>query len=111
MLVMVLLDFDSKAHEIYRNWYIDGRLYYHKVIDLKNPHLGIEELRYIDAMKMRYVRKQRKDEKDKMGMALVPRSDNPEDFEFPEMDEFFIYNPKQNYPVGSPSAMGGMGGI
>ncbi len=106
-----LLDFDSKAHEIYRNWYIDGRLYYHKVIDLKNPHLGIEELRYIDAMKMRYVRKQRKDEKDKMGMALVPRSDNPEDFEFPEMDEFFIYNPKAMYPVGSPSSMGGMAGI
>ena len=106
-----LLDFDAKAHEIYRNWYIDGRLYYHKVIDLKNPQNGLEELRYIDAMKMRYVRKQRKDEKDKMGMALVPRSDNPEDFEFPEMDEFFIYNPKASYPVGSPAAMGGMAGI
>ena len=31
-----LLDFDKKAHEIYRNWYIDGRIYYHKIIDLKN---------------------------------------------------------------------------
>ena len=50
-----LLDFDKKAHEIYRNWYVDGRVYYHKIIDLKNPHEGIQELRYIDAIKMRYV--------------------------------------------------------
>ena len=53
-----LMDFDKKAHEIYRNWYVDGRLYYHKIIDLKNPEAGIQELRYIDAMKMRYVRQQ-----------------------------------------------------
>ena len=105
-----LLDFDAKAHEIYRNWYIDGRLYYHKMIDLKNPHNGIEELRYIDAMKMRYVRKQKKKESDKY-KQYVPKSDNPEDFEFPELDEFFIYSPKQSYPVGSPAQLGGMGGI
>ena len=105
-----LLDFDAKAHEIYRNWYIDGRLYYHKMIDLKNPHNGIEELRYIDAMKMRYVRKQKKRESDKY-KQYVPKSDNPEDFEFPELDEFFIYSPKQSYPVGSPAQLGGMGGI
>ena len=55
-----LLDFDKKAHEIYRNWYIDGRIYYHKIIDLKKPEEGIQELRYIDAMKMRYVRQQKK---------------------------------------------------
>ena len=105
-----LLDFDAKAFEIIRNWYIDGRLYYHKVIDLKNPQNGIEELRYIDAMKMRYVRKQKKKESDKY-KKYVPKSDNPEDFEFPELDEFFIYSPKQSYPVGSPAAMGGMGGV
>ena len=105
-----LLDFDAKAHEIYRNWYIDGRLYYHKMIDLKNPHNGIEELRYIDAMKMRYVRKQKKNESDKY-KQYVPKTDNPEDFVFPELDEFFIYSPKQSYPVGSPAQLGGMGGI
>ena len=105
-----LLDFDAKAFEIIRNWYIDGRLYYHKVIDLKNPQNGIEELRYIDAMKMRYVRKQKKKEGDKY-KQYIPKSDSPEDFEFPELDEFFIYSPKQSYPVGSPAAMGGMGGI
>ena len=40
--ILSLLDFDKKAHEIYRNWYIDGRLYYHKVIDMKNPQEGIQ---------------------------------------------------------------------
>ena len=38
-----LLDFDKKAHEIYRNWYVDGRIYYHKIIDLKKPQEGIQE--------------------------------------------------------------------
>ena len=60
-----LLDFDKKSHEIYRNWYIDGRIYYHKIIDLKKPHEGLQELRYIDAMKMRYVRKEKKKDADK----------------------------------------------
>ena len=58
--ILDLLDFDKKSHEIYRNWYIDGRIYYHKIIDLKNPQEGIKELRYIDAMKMRYIRQQKK---------------------------------------------------
>ena len=47
-----ILDFDRKAHEIFRNWYVDGRVYYLKVIDVKNPQAGIQDLRYIDPMKM-----------------------------------------------------------
>ena len=43
-------DFDKKCHEIYRNWYIDGRLYYHKMIDVKKPEEGIKELKYIDPL-------------------------------------------------------------
>ncbi len=108
--VLELLDFDRKAHEIYRNWYVDGRLYYNKVIDLKNPQEGIQELRYIDAMKMRFVRKQKKDEKDKYRISNQ-NSDNPMDYEFPKLEEYFVYSPKQTFPVNSPSAMGGMGGI
>jgi hypothetical protein len=91
--ILDMLDFDKKSHEIYRNWYIDGRLYYHKVIDLKNPQEGIQELRYIDALKMRYVRQQRKDKKND---GLVRRNPNEETFVFPEIDEYFIYNPKGN---------------
>ena len=72
--ILDLLDFDKKAHEIYRNWYVDGRLYYHKIIDLKNPHEGIQELRYIDAMKMRYIRKQKKKKEDRLSQAQRPVS-------------------------------------
>ena len=107
-----LLDFDRKAHEIYRNWYIDGRLYYNKVIDIKNPQEGIQELRYIDAMKMRYVRKQKKKDKDTYQRAAITgKIDNPMDYEFPELEEYFIYTPKQTFPTQSPAAMGGSGGI
>jgi len=109
--ILSLLDFDKKAHEIYRNWYIDGRLYYHKVIDLKNPQAGIQELRYIDAMKMRYVRQQKQKVDDKLRLANM-NSDNPMEYEFPQIEEYFIYNPKAVYPTGSPSAMtGGNKGI
>ena len=42
------------------NWYVDGRIYYHKVIDIEKPEEGIKELRYIDALKIKYVREQKK---------------------------------------------------
>jgi hypothetical protein len=108
--ILELLDFDKKSHEIYRNWYIDGRLYYHKVIDFKNPQEGIQELRYIDAMKMRYVRQQKKTENDKYRLSNM-NSDNPMDYEFPQIEEYFIYSPKMSYPTGNPSSMGGSQGI
>jgi hypothetical protein len=101
--ILELLDFDKKSHEIYRNWYIDGRLYYHKVIDLKNPQEGIQELRYIDAMKMRYVRQQKKKKNDGSNYVKA-NTNNPMDYDFPEIEEYFIFNPKASYPVG---AMGG----
>ena len=85
-----LLDFDSKSHEIFRNWYIDGRLYYHKVIDLENPRDGIQELRYIDALKVKYVRQMKK--KDINTPTLV----TPQDKKLaitPELEEYFEYNP------------------
>ena len=108
--ILDLLDFDKKAHEIYRNWYIDGRIYYHKIIDLKNPQEGIQELRYIDAMKMRYVRQQRKKPNDGTAVAKL-KSDNPMDYDFPEIDEYFIYNPKSVYPTGNPMQTGASQGI
>jgi len=106
--ILDLLDFDKKCHEIYRNWYIDGRLYYHKVIDLKNPHEGIKELRYIDAMKMRYVRQARKKPEDKYRVSNN-NIENPMDFDFPQIEEYFVYNPKMTYPTGTP-APGTLGG-
>jgi len=109
--ILDLLDFDKKAHEIYRNWYIDGRLYYHKIIDLKNPQEGIQELRYIDAMKMRYVRQSKKPKNDNVSPVQRLRSDNPMDYDFPEIEEYFIYNPKSVYPTGNPMQTGASQGI
>ena len=111
--ILDLLDFDKKSHEIYRNWYIDGRIYYHKIIDFKNPHEGIQELRYIDAMKMRHVRKQRKAEKDDRNVLLQKGNiqENPMDYQFPEIDEYFIYNPKTSGASGNPMQTSASHGI
>jgi len=106
-----LLDFDKKSHEIYRNWYIDGRIYYHKIIDLKNPMDGIQELRYIDAMKMRHVRQAKKNENDKYANPVMKNNDNPMDYSFPEIEEYFIYNPGGKYPTGNINATGASQGI
>jgi hypothetical protein len=110
--ILNLLDFDKKCHEIYRNWYIDGRIYYHKVIDLKNPHEGIKELRYIDAMKMRYVRKEKKKDNNAYNRPLsMSGIENPMDFDFPEIEEYFIYNSKAGYPTGNSNSSGASQGI
>ena len=92
-----MLDFDKKAHEIFRNWYVDGRIYYHKVIDLEKPEEGIKELRYIDALKIKYVREQKK----KGGANAIQYvqgnkpggNDNPLDADFEGLSEYFIYTP------------------
>ena len=109
--ILDLLDFDKKAHEIYRNWYIDGRIYYHKIIDMKDPEAGIQELRYIDAMKMRYVRQQKKKKGDINNAVARIKSDNPMDYDFPEIEEFFIYNHKAVYPTGNTMQTGAQQGI
>jgi len=108
--ILSLLDFDKKSHEIYRNWYVDGRIFYHKVIDLKSPHEGIQELRYIDPLKMKYVKQQKKSEKDRYRLSNII-SDNPMDYEFPEIEEYFIYTPKASYTSGDPSGFGGNAGV
>ena len=107
-----MLDFDKKAHEIFRNWYVDGRIYYHKVIDLEKPEEGIKELRYIDALKIKYVREQNK----KGGANAIQYtnnnrpggSDNPLDAEFPGLTEYFIYTPNsyQKNQYGSVAVTG-----
>ena len=111
--ILDLLDFDKKAHEIYRNWYVDGRIYYHKIIDMKNPQEGIQELRYIDAMKMRYVRKQKKkpgDEyKTNMNRNGLNGVTDPMEYDFPELEEFYIYTPKPGSPSQSTSSSASQG--
>ena len=107
-----LLDFDRKCHEIFRNWYVDGRLFYHKVIDLKKPEDGIKELRYIDPMKMRYIRQEKKPNKGNGtgGVDLSRMDENSRTF-YPEVEEYFVYTPKPNYPLGMVSGAGGQKGV
>jgi len=104
-----IMDFDKKCHEIFRNWYVDGRLYYLKVIDVKNPQAGIQDLRYIDPMKMKYIREEKKE--DKRGLAITNASitgrGNDQQVVEPKIEEYFLYTPKPNYPSGTFTGAGG----
>ena len=82
--VLRLLNFNEKGHDIFRRWYIDGRLYYHKVIDSKDTQKGLLQLRHIDPTKIRKVRETTKDPDPKnQGVEMVTK-----------VDEYFIYNDK-----------------
>ena len=101
-----LMDFDKKSHEIFRNWYVDGRLYYHKVIDLDNPQNGIQEIRYIDSLKIKYVRELKKKDNrnimDIQNINVLGKDIGVEKLDFPEIEEYFIYTPKsQGYSTGA----------
>jgi len=105
-----MMDFDKKSHEIFKNWYVDGRLYYIKVIDTKRPQDGIQEIRYVDPMKMKFVR-QEKGTKNKGSLPLDPLAGNgTKKAEYPEIDEYYIYSPKPNYPTTMYSTVAGAGG-
>jgi hypothetical protein len=105
-----MMDFDKKSHEIFKNWYVDGRLYYIKVIDTKRPQDGIQEIRYVDPMKMKFVR-QEKGTNNKGKLPLDPLAGNgTKKAEYPEIDEYYIYSPKPNYPTTMYSTAAGAGG-
>ena len=96
-----MMDFDKKSHEIFRNWYVDGRLFYLKVIDTKKPEDGIQEIRYIDPMKMKFVRQEKKKNKNLGGVDLTNVFKGSEKDIYPDIEEYYVYTPKPNYPVGS----------
>ena len=81
--LLYTLDFGNKGYEIFRRWYVDGRLYYQIVIDEKNIRDGIKELRYIDPRKIKKIRKHNKKKDPKTGATL-----------YTGVDEFYFYNPK-----------------
>jgi len=89
--ILRLLDWKNKGHDIFKRWYIDGRVYYHKMVDEKQSRKGIAEIRYIDP---KFIKKVRLVEKDKSnqnqrteGLELIKR-----------VQEFFIYNEAGVYP-------------
>lgn len=77
-----MLQFDHKGHDIFKTWYVDGRLYYHLILDPANPKEGIQELRYVDPMKIRKI-KDIKKEKNNKGIEVVK-----------SQEEYYIYNDK-----------------
>ena len=81
--VLQLLDFDTKGHDIFRRWYVDGRIFYHKVIDKNNPKKGIQELRYIDPKKIKKVKQVKKDLKKGSQIELIKN-----------VQEYYMYNDK-----------------
>ena len=102
-----LLNFDNRAHEIVRNWYIDGRLFYHKVIDLDNPKKGILELRYIDPMKIKKVR-QKIDSAPKDAVSRAAIKGTALEYEYGTFVDYYLYNPKGFYKGGVLGPIGDM---
>lgn len=83
---LTILDFHRHAYEIYRRWYIDGRLYYHVIIDEQDPKAGIKEVRYVDPRKIRKIREiaRRRAKGGDFGEAVIPKTQN----------EYYVYNDK-----------------
>ena len=80
-----LLDVDKAAHQIFRRWFIDGRMFYHKVVDLEDPGKGILELRWIDPLKIKKLRIVEKPPMD---------ADQFMKYDYGKTTEFYIYNEK-----------------
>ncbi len=95
--VLRLLDFEAKGHDVFRRWYVDGRLYYHKIIDKKDPRKGITEIRYVDPTKIKKVREVKKDKDPKTGVDMIQK-----------INEYFIYNEKGLMSAGSGAGMQGL---
>lgn len=81
--VLRLLEFHTMSYEVFRKWYVDGRLYYVVVVDPNNASEGIAELRYLDPRKIRKIR-QVKQSKDKKSSALLTKTEA----------EFYVYSDK-----------------
>ena len=92
--ILSLLEFEQKGHDIFRRWYVDGRIVYHKVIDPNNIKNGITELRYIDPRKIKKVRKPKKKDNDF-------RPKDPSKPPHVDFEEFYIYNEKGVQPGAS----------
>ena len=81
--VLTLIEFEEKGSDIFRRWYVDGRIFYHKVIDKKNPRQGITSLKYIDPTKIKKVRQVDKEKDPKTGVDVVKN-----------VTEYYVYNEK-----------------
>jgi len=95
--ILRMLNYTNMAQDIFRRYYIDGKLYYHIIVDKENPTAGIKELRYVDPRKMRKIREIKKQKDERTGVEVMN-----------VVNEYYIYNDKvttgssTNYgPVGT----------
>ena len=97
MEVLRLLHFEQKGHDVFRRWYVDGRIFFHKIIDTKNPKQGITELRYIDPTKIKKVREIKKNKDTKTGADMIQK-----------IEEYYLYNEKGINSAGMGGGTGSM---
>ena len=96
--VLLLLQFDIKGHDIFRRWYVDGRVFYHKIIDAESPRLGITELRYVDPRKIKKVREMKKGVPMPIpGMPFTAAG---------KFNEFYLFNEKGIHPTAASNVGG-----
>ena len=91
--IIKLLNFGNMGHDIFRRWYIDGRMFWHVVIDDASPALGIQEIRYIDPRRIRKIREIQKTKDTKTGMEIIKSE-----------KEYYLYN--ERGVVGAHSNLG-----
>jgi hypothetical protein len=95
-ILLRLLNYQNMAQDIFRRYYVDGRLYYHAIIDKEKPTEGIKELRYIDPRKLRKVREMKKQKDERTGADVMQT-----------VNEYYIYNDK--VVTGASSNFGPVG--
>lgn len=79
--ILKLLNFSNMGHELFRRWYIDGRIFYHVIIDEKSPSQGIQEVRYIDPRKIRKIREIQKTKDPTTGVEIIKKQ-----------QEYYLFN-------------------
>ena len=81
--ILSLMKFHQNSHELFRKWYVDGRIYFHKVVDSKRPQAGIQDLRNIDPMKIKKVRNVEKEKDNKTKIDIIKK-----------VEEFYVFSDK-----------------
>lgn len=95
--VLKLLNYNKMASDIFRRYYVDGRLFYHVIVDLENPKKGIKELRYIDPRKIRKIREVKKKKDEETGVEIVA-----------SVNEYYVYNDKMVSGTTATSSVQGI---
>ena len=91
--MLKLLNFGNMGHEVFRRWYVDGRIFYHIILDEKSPKNGIKEIRYIDPRRIRKIREIQKSKDPRTGLELIK-----------SVNEYYLYN--ERGIIGAHSNLG-----